>query len=258
MYKQITDENPYEQPMRIYPAPHYTMGGLWVDYNLMTNIPGLYAIGEANFSDHGSNRLGASALMQGLCDGYFVLPYTIGDYLAQITPGVVDESEKEFVETKEQVADKLGKIASLGGKKTVDSYHKRLGRIMWDKCGMSRSEQGLKEAISDIQELREDFWKNASVPGASEGVNQVLERAARVADFLEFGELMCVDALDRKESCGGHFREESQTKEGEALRNDNDYSYVSAWGFNGVGKEPTLHRENLEFENVKLTQRSYK
>ncbi|MCI5064494.1 FAD-binding protein, partial [bacterium] len=258
MYERITDENPYQVPMRIFPAPHYTMGGLWVDYNLMTTIPGMYAIGEANFSDHGSNRLGASALMQGLADGYFVIPYTIGNYLSQTEPGGVDPSGAEFQQAKEAVEERIGSLLGLSGNRSVDDFHKRLGRIMWDQCGMSRTEAGLKSAIADIRELREEFWQHASVPGSAEGVNQVLERAGRVADFLEFGELMCVDALNRNESCGGHFREEYQTAEGEALRNDEEYSYVAAWKFNGVGKEPDLHREQLDFENVKLTQRSYK
>ncbi|NBW41639.1 fumarate reductase/succinate dehydrogenase flavoprotein subunit [bacterium] len=258
MYQRITDENPYKVPMRIFPAPHYTMGGLWVDYNLMTNIPGLYAIGEANFSDHGSNRLGASALMQGLADGYFVIPYTIGNYLAQQEPGAVNTEHHRFDEVQQEAQDRVSSIMALKGKTSVDTFHKRLGRIMWDECGMSRTKEGLEGAIASISELREEFWHDAAVPGDAHGVNQVLERAGRVADFLEFGELMCRDALDRNESCGGHFREEYQTPEGEALRNDEDYSYVAAWEFGGVGTAPVLHKEQLEFENVKLTQRSYK
>ncbi|MGA1191493.1 MAG: fumarate reductase/succinate dehydrogenase flavoprotein subunit [Bdellovibrionota bacterium] len=258
MYERITDENPYKVPMRIYPAPHYTMGGLWVDYNLMTNVPGLYAIGEANFSDHGSNRLGASALMQGLADGYFVIPYTIGDYLARQEPGAVGVDHERFTEVQQEAEERISSIMSLGGKTSVDTFHKRLGRIMWDECGMSRTKEGLERAINAITELRNEFWHDAAIPGDAKGVNQVLERAGRVADFLEFGELMCRDALDRNESCGGHFREEYQTPEGEALRNDEDYAYVAAWEFQGVGENPTLHKEQLEFENVKLTQRSYK
>ncbi|MCB0319972.1 MAG: FAD-binding protein, partial [Bdellovibrionales bacterium] len=258
MYERITDENPYKTPMRIFPAPHYTMGGLWVDYNLMTTIPGLYAIGEANFSDHGANRLGASALMQGLADGYFVIPSTISDYLARIAPGAVSASEPEFDQVEGEVQERMERLVALNGKTSVDTFHKRLGRIMWDNCGMSRNAAGLTQAIQDIRELREDFWQNASVPGSTSGVNQALERAARVADFLEFGELMCADALHRNESCGGHFREEYQTAEGEALRNDEAYTYVGAWEFNGVGNNSTLHREDLRFDYVKLTQRSYK
>jgi succinate dehydrogenase / fumarate reductase flavoprotein subunit len=259
MYEKITDSNPYKEPMRIYPAVHYTMGGLWVDYNLMTTVPGLYATGESNFSDHGANRLGASALMQGLADGYFVIPYTIGDYLADdIRTGAIPTDTKEFDEAEKDVNDRINKLMSIQGNKTVDDYHKELGLIMWDKCGMSRSADGLKQAISEIQALREDFWKNVRIPGRKDELNSELEKATRVADFLELGELMCRDALDRDESCGGHFREEFQTEEGEALRRDDEYSYVAAWEFKGENVEPELHKENLEFENVELKTRSYK
>lgn len=258
MYQRITDENPYERPMRIYPAPHYTMGGLWVDYNLMTNIPGLFAIGEANFSDHGSNRLGASALMQGLCDGYFVIPYTIGNYLADETPTNSSTEAKEFKTTTEEVKGHIDSLLSVKGKKSSDDFHKDLGRILWDECGMSRSKEGLEGAINKIPTLRESFWKNVSVTGESEDLNVSLEKAGRVADFLEFGELMCRDALMRNESCGGHFRVENQTPEGEAKRNDEEYSFVGAWEYKGVNEEPVLHKENLEFEYVKPSQRSYK
>ncbi len=258
MYEQITAENPYKQPMRIYPAVHYTMGGLWVDYNLQTTVPGLYALGEANFSDHGANRLGASALMQGLADGYFVIPYTVGDYLANIGPKPVDDSHPAFAETKKAVEDRIAKLLSLKGTKTVDEYHRELGHIMWEYCGMARTEEGLKKAKGLISELRADFWKNAIVPGTNSEFNQSLEKAGRVADFLELGELMVDDALDRKESCGGHFRLESQTDEGEALRDDDNYAYVAAWEYKGDNTPEQLHREELVFENVKLTQRSYK
>ena len=258
MYYQITDENPYKQPMRIYPAVHYTMGGLWVDYNLQTTIPGLYCLGEANFSDHGANRLGASALMQGLADGYFVIPYTVGDYLATIGPKAVDANHPAFAETKKQVEDRIQKLLSLRGTKTVDDFHRELGLIMWEYCGMARDEAGLIKAKGLIKELKADFWKNAIVLGINEEMNQSLEKAGRVADFLELGELMIDDALERKESCGGHFRLESQTEEGEALRDDENYSYVSAWKFQGEDQEEELHKEDLVFENVKLSQRSYK
>jgi succinate dehydrogenase / fumarate reductase flavoprotein subunit len=258
MYEQITAENPYKQPMRIYPAVHYTMGGLWVDYNLQTTVPGLYALGEANFSDHGANRLGASALMQGLADGYFVIPYTVGDYLANIGPKPVDDSHPAFAETKKAAEDRIAKLLSLKGTKTVDDYHRELGRIMWEYCGMARTEEGLIKAKGLISELRADFWKNAIVPGTNNEFNQSLEKAGRVADFLELGELMIDDALDRKESCGGHFRLESQTDEGEALRDDDKYAYVAAWEYKGDNTPEQLHREDLVFENVKLTQRSYK
>jgi succinate dehydrogenase / fumarate reductase flavoprotein subunit len=258
MYAQITGENPYKQPMRIYPAVHYTMGGLWVDYNLMTTIPGLYALGEANFSDHGANRLGASALMQGLADGYFVIPNTVGDYLAKIGPKAVDKNHPAFAEAKAKVEAQAQKLLSIKGTKTVAEYHRELGHIMWEYCGMARNDAGLRKAQVLIQELRADFWKNVNVTGTNEELNQQLERAGRVADFLELGELMVVDALDRSESCGGHFREESQTEEGEALRNDNDFCYVAAWEYKGDNQPEVLHKEVLNFESVKLTQRSYK
>lgn len=259
MYEKIVDENPYKTPMMIYPAVHYTMGGLWVDYNLMTTVPGCFAAGEANFSDHGANRLGASALMQGLADGYFVLPYTIGDYLADdIRTGPIPTDSPEFDEAEKVVTDKINRLLSINGENTVDYYHKKLGKIMWDKCGMSRNEQGLKEAIKEIAELREDFWKNVRVPGEANAKNQELEKAGRVADFLEIGELFAMDALDRNESCGGHFREEYQTPEGEALRDDEKYRYVSAWEYKGEPKNSVLHKEELEFENVELKTRSYK
>ena len=258
MYAQITGENPYKEPMRIYPAVHYTMGGLWVDYNLMTTIPGLYALGEANFSDHGANRLGASALMQGLADGYFVLPYTIGDYLATIGPKAVDKNHPAFAEAKKRVEEKTQKLLSIKGTKTVTEYHRALGKIMWDYCGMARNDAGLRKAQVMVQELRADFWKNVNVTGTNEELNQQLERAGRVADFLELGELMIVDALNRTESCGGHFREESQTEEGEAKRDDDNFCYVAAWEYTGDNQPEILHKEELKFENVKLTQRSYK
>lgn len=258
MYQRITDEDPYEVPMRIFPAPHYSMGGLWVDYNLMSNIPGLFVIGEANFSDHGANRLGASALMQGLCDGYFVIPYTIGNYLTGVKPGEVDERNSAFSDSEKEISGKLERLMSVNGNRSVDSFHRELGRVLWDQCGMSRNKEGLNEALKVIPELREEFWKNVKIPGSQSGINQTLERAARVADFLEFGELMVRDALHREESCGGHFREEYQTAEGEALRNDDNFSYVAAWEYRGNGAAPVLHKEPLEFENVKLTQRSYK
>jgi succinate dehydrogenase / fumarate reductase flavoprotein subunit len=258
MYQQITDENPYKQPMRIYPAVHYTMGGLWVDYNLQTTVKGLYALGEANFSDHGANRLGASALMQGLADGYFVIPYTVGDYLATVAPKPVDTSHPAFEETKKVVVERINKLLSLKGNKTVSEYHRELGHIMWEYCGMARTEEGLKKAKGLIQELKADFWKNAIVTGVNEEFNQNLENAGRVADFLELGELMIDDALDRNESCGGHFRLESQTPEGEALRDDENYAYTAAWEFKGENQPEGLHKEELVFENVKLTQRSYK
>jgi succinate dehydrogenase / fumarate reductase flavoprotein subunit len=258
MYYQITDENPYKVPMRIYPAVHYTMGGLWVDYNLMTNIPGLYCLGEANFSDHGANRLGASALMQGLADGYFVIPYTLGDYLATIGPKPIDTKNPAFEQTKKEVEERIQKLLSLKGTKTVDEYHRELGHIMWEYCGMARNEEGLKKAKVLIQNLRADFWKNAIVLGENDELNASLEKAGRVADFLELGELMVDDALMRKESCGGHFRIESQTPEGEALRDDEHFAFVSAWEYKGDNQPEELHKEALEFENVHLTQRSYK
>ncbi len=259
MYDRITDENPYKQPMRIYPAVHYTMGGLWVDYNLMSNIPGVYVIGEANFSDHGANRLGASALMQGLADGYFVLPYTIGDYLAPLLgtePVPVDDPV--FEESAKAVDDKVKRLLSIKGERTVDEFHRELGKVVWDNCGMARTEQSLQKALSEIPAIRDEYWKNVRVLGDDETRNQSLEKAQRVADFLEFNELMCLDALHRKESCGGHFREEYQTEDGEALRDDENFAYVAAWEVTGVGQAPVLHKEPLEFETVHLATRSYK
>jgi succinate dehydrogenase / fumarate reductase, flavoprotein subunit len=263
MYEKIVDENPYETPMMIYPATHYTMGGLWVDYNLMTTIEGCYAIGEANFSDHGANRLGASALMQGLADGYFVLPYTIGDYLSNdIRTGKIPTDTPEFTEAENSVKETLNKLVGTGGTKAVDYFHKKLGLIMWNKVGMSRNETGLKEAISEIQELRADFWKNVRVPGKTDEVNRELEKALRVADFLELGELFAQDALTREESCGGHFREESVEidgeQKGEAKRDDENYTFVSAWEHQGLPSEAKLHKEELKYENIELKQRSYK
>ena len=258
MYKQITDEDPYEVPMRIYPAVHYTMGGLWVDYELMTNIPGLYALGEANFSDHGANRLGASALMQGLADGYFVIPYTIGSYLSnEIRTKSMPTDSEEFVAAEKKVRHRLEQLMSINGKQSVESFHRRLGLIMWDKCGMSRSEEGLKQAIAEIRALRDEFWRDVRVPGTMNGFNPELEKAGRVADFLELGELMCIDALERNESCGGHFREEYQTEEGEARRDDDNYMFVSAWEYK-EGNAWELHKEPLVYENIKIAQRSYK
>ncbi len=258
MYKQITGEDPYEVPMRIYPAVHYTMGGLWVDYNLMTTVPGLYALGEANFSDHGANRLGASALMQGLADGYFVIPYTIGAYLSQeIRTKAIPTDHEAFTKAEKEVNDRLQNLLNIKGTKSVDYFHKALGKIMWDKCGMARSEEGLKWAIAEIRKIREEFWKNVRVLGSADEFNPELEKAGRVADFIELGELMCVDALDRNESCGGHFREEYQTEEGEALRDDEKYSYVAAWEMKEVGNWE-LHKEDLKYENIKIAQRSYK
>ncbi|HNR19049.1 MAG TPA: fumarate reductase/succinate dehydrogenase flavoprotein subunit [Bacteroidia bacterium] len=258
MYKQITGEDPYEQPMRIYPAVHYTMGGLWVDYNLMTTVPGLYALGEANFSDHGANRLGASALMQGLADGYFVIPYTIGTYLSnEIRTKAISTDHEAFVEAEKNVQDTIDKLMNIKGTKSVDHFHKKLGKIMWDKCGMARNKKGLEEAIEEIKKLREEFWKDVRVTGDKNEFNPELEKAGRVADFLELGELMCMDALNRNESCGGHFREEFQTEEGEANRDDANYSYVAAWQNNG-NHTYTLHKEELKYENIKIAQRSYK
>jgi succinate dehydrogenase / fumarate reductase flavoprotein subunit len=259
MYQQITGDNPYEVPMMIYPAVHYTMGGLWVDYNLMTTIPGLYALGEANFSDHGANRLGASALMQGLADGYFVIPYTIGDYLASVGwSDKVSTDHAAFKEALERVNTTTQKLLSIKGKKTVDDLHRELGLTMWDYCGMSRTEEGLKKAKKKIQELRQEFWQNVNVLGSGNELNQELEKAGRVADFMELGELMVDDALHRSESCGGHFREESQTPDGEAMRNDDKFAYVAAWEYKGENQPSVLHKEELVYENVKLTQRSYK
>ena len=259
MYEKIVDENPYETPMMIYPAVHYTMGGIWVDYNLMTSVPGLYAIGEANFSDHGANRLGASALMQGLADGYFVLPYTIGDYLSDdIRTGPISTESKEFEEAESKVKEQLNSLVNNKGKHSVDYYHKKLGKIMWDECGMARTEEGLKKAMEDIKNLRDDFWKNVNVPGGLDEMNKELEKAGRVADFLELGELFAKDALERNESCGGHFREEFATPEGEAKRNDKDYTYVSAWEYKGEPSKAVLHKEELIFDNIEVKERSYK
>ena len=258
MYEKITGENPYKVPMRIYPALHYTMGGLWVDYNLESNLPGLFVLGEANFSDHGANRLGASALMQGLADGYFVAPYTMGHWLARAGVSNVKADHAEFKKAETEVTERARKLLGIKGERTVDSFHRELGRIMWEYCGMARNEAGLKKALQEIPKLREEFWRNVLVPGVNEELNQSLERAGRVADFLEFAEVVCQDALDRTESCGGHFREESQTKEGEALRDDKNFTHVSAWEYQGVGKTPTLHKEPLVFENVALAMRSYK
>jgi succinate dehydrogenase / fumarate reductase flavoprotein subunit len=258
MYAQITGENPYETPMRIYPAVHYTMGGLWVDYDLQSSIPGLYVCGEANFSDHGANRLGASALMQGLADGYFVLPNTINDYLASGPYEKVDVSHPAVVEAVEAVRGRIDKLLSINGTRTVDSFHKELGRVMWEYCGMERTEEGLRKAITRIRELKAEFWADVKVLGTNEELNQALERAGRVADFFELGELMCIDALVRRESCGGHFRAESQTEDGEALRNDDEFAFVSAWEFGGEGGKPILHKEPLVYEYVEMKQRSYK
>ena len=256
MYQRITGENPYERPMRIYPAPHYTMGGLWVDYNLMTTVPGLFAIGEANFSDHGANRLGASALMQGLADGYFVIPYTIGDFIARFSPKLIPTDHAEFDAAEKECESRIKKLLNINGKRTVDSFHRELGLITWDYCGMSRHKEGLEGAITKIQTLREEFWKNVRVPGGSAELNQSLEKVIRLADFMEFNELMCRDALQRDESCGAHFRTEHQTEEGEAKRNDDEYKYVSAWEYKGENQEPELHKEALEFDNVHLATRS--
>jgi len=259
MYERITGEDPYVVPMRIYPAVHYTMGGLWVDYNLMSNLPGLYVLGEANFSDHGANRLGASALMQGLADGYFILPYTIGDYLAPLLgTKPVATDDPVFVESARAVDDSVRRMLSINGKRTVDEIHRELGKVLWDNCGMSRSEASLTKALSEIPAIRDEFWKNVRVLGENETRNQSLEKAGRVADFLEFAELMVTDALHRNESCGGHFREEYQTEEGEALRDDEHYAYVAAWEFAGVGTEPKLHKEDLVWETVHPSTRSYK
>lgn len=259
MYEKITDQNPYKTPMMIFPAVHYTMGGLWVDYNLMTTIPGCYAAGEANFSDHGANRLGASALMQGLADGYFVLPYTIGDYLANdISTGAISTETEEFEIAEQQVKERVEKLFKANGKNPVDYYHKKLGKIMWDKCGMSRNAKELKEAMEEIKALREDFWANVKVTGKAETKNGELEKAGRVADFLELGELFAKDALERNESCGGHFREEYQTEDGEALRDDENFKFVSAWEYKGEPSEAQLHKEELVFENIELKTRSYK
>ena len=258
MYEKITGDDPYKTPMRIYPAPHYTMGGLWVDYELQSSVPGLFVIGEANFSDHGANRLGASALMQGLADGYFVLPYTIGNYLAPRMGQKVGTDHAAFDESEQFVHDRVAKLLAIQGERTVDSIHRELGTLMWEKCGMARSAEGLTEALEEIPRLREEFWTNVRVLGDDEEVNESLEKAGRTADFLELAELMCRDALHREESCGGHFRVEYQTDEGEARRRDDEFTYVAAWEHNGVGEEPTLHKEPLDFEYVKPSQRSYK
>ena len=258
MYNKITAEDPYKQPMRIFPAVHYTMGGLWVDYNLMSNVKGLYVLGEANFSDHGANRLGASALMQGLSDGYFVIPYTIGDHLATTKLEKVPENHPACLQAKKDAEDRITKLLGVQGKRSVDSFHRELGLLMWEKCGMARNRSGLEQVIGQIRELREQYWKDVRVLGSGATLNQSLEKAGRVADFMEFAELLAIDALNREESCGGHFREEYQTSEGEAARNDADYSYVAAWEFQSSGAEPILHKEPLVFETVKPSTRSYK
>ena len=258
MYHEITNENPYQTPMRIYPAVHYTMGGLWVDYNLMSNLPGLFVLGEANFSDHGANRLGASALMQGLADGYFVIPYTIGGYIAANAEDDVGTDHPAFDQAEQAATERINKLLAIKGKRTVDDFHRELGLLLWDHCGMARNAEGLSSARQKVREIREEFWQDVTVAGTVGEFNQVLERAGRVADFMEFAELMIHDAYERNESCGGHFREEHQTEEGEARRNDDDFTYVSAWEFQGVGPDPALHKEELVFENVHLTQRSYK
>jgi succinate dehydrogenase / fumarate reductase flavoprotein subunit len=270
MYEKIQGTNPYKEPMMIYPAVHYTMGGLWVDYNLMSNLPGLHVLGEANFSDHGANRLGASALMQGLADGYFVIPATLPNYLANQVPGSVTTENEAFDEAEKAVTDRIDKLLSIQGERTVDSFHRELGLLVWDKCGMSRDKAGLEEALEKIPKIREEFWKNVKIPGTGESLNAELEKAGRVADFLEFGELMCRDALNREESCGGHFREEYQftekddavisgyTNPGEAKRRDEEFSYVAAWEYTGDDSPPNLHKEELIFENVKQSVRSYK
>ncbi|HET9439804.1 MAG TPA: succinate dehydrogenase (quinone) flavoprotein subunit, partial [Longimicrobiales bacterium] len=258
MYMNITGENPYEVPMRIYPAPHYTMGGLWVDYNLMSTIPGLHVGGEANFSDHGANRLGASALMQGLADGYFVLPLTIGDYLGRGGLDKVDAAHAEFRRVEAEATDRSQKLLNIRGRRTVTQFHRELGKLMWDYCGMARNAAGLKKALERIPELRAEFWDDVNVPGSGANLNQSLEHAGRVADFMEFADLLCLDALERDESCGGHFREEHQTEEGEARRDDERFAYAAVWEFKGVGQRPTLHKEPMSFEAVHLAQRSYK
>ena len=259
MYEKITDENPYEMPMKIYPAIHYTMGGIWVDYNLQTTIPGLFATGEANFSDHGANRLGASALMQGLADGYFVAPYTVSNYLADdIRTGKISTEHPEFEKAEKTVNDKLDYFINNNGSKSVDYFHRRLGKIIWENCGMARNKENLEKAIKEVDSLRDAFWKEVKVPGTKDGLNQELEKAGRVADFIELGALMCYDALSREESCGGHFREEYQTPEGEAVRNDEEFAFVSAWEFKGENEVPELHKEDLKYENIELKQRSYK
>jgi succinate dehydrogenase / fumarate reductase flavoprotein subunit len=258
MYHRITDEVAYRQPMRIYPAPHYSMGGLWVDYNLQSNIPGLFVLGEANFSDHGANRLGASALMQGLADGYFIIPYTIADYLARITPGTVDTGHDAFRQSRSEVQARTERLLAVNGRRTVNEFHRELGHIMWEKVGMARNAEGLRQALERIPALREEFWQDVTIPGSAGAFNQELEKAGRVADFLEFGELLARDALSRDESCGGHFRTEHQTEDGEALRDDANFSYVAAWQYRGADAAPQMHKEPLTFENVELAVRSYK
>ncbi len=258
MYAKITGENPYQTPMRIYPAVHYTMGGLWVDYGLMSNLPGLFVLGEANFSDHGANRLGASALMQGLADGYFVLPYTVASYLNHVKPGAIKNTDAQVTGGLRETHESIVRLMSVRGKHSPDYFHRELGKIMWNDCGMARTEQSLKNALSEIPKIREAFWKDVCVPGSSQDYNPVLEKASRVADFLEFAELLCLDALERRESCGGHFREEFQTEDGEAKRDDKNFSHVAAWEYRGSGQKPTRHQEELAFENIALAQRSYK
>jgi succinate dehydrogenase / fumarate reductase flavoprotein subunit len=258
MYEKITGENAYRAPMRIYPAVHYSMGGLWVDYNLMSTVPGLFVLGEANFSDHGANRLGASALMQGLADGYFVAPYTVGDYLATSKQPAPAPSQPEFQKAVAGIADATRRLLAVNGKRTVNSFHKQLGSLLWEKCGMARDEKGLQAALREIPALRGEFWKNVKVTGQNEELNQALEYAGRVADFLEFAELLCLDALHRRESCGGHFRVEFQTPDGEALRDDEHFAYVAAWEYAGPDKPPILNKEPLVYDEVHLSTRSYK
>jgi succinate dehydrogenase / fumarate reductase flavoprotein subunit len=258
IYRSITGEDAYEVPMRIYPALHYVMGGLWVDYNLMSTIPGLFVVGEANFSDHGANRLGASALMQGLADGYFILPYTLGNYIASTKLDKVDATHPAFKEVEAEVMARINRLLSIQGKRTVNSYHRELGHLMWEYCGMGRTAEGLQHLLSKLPALRAEFWENINVPGESNDLNQSLEMAGRVADFMELGELICLDALHRNESCGGHFREEYQSEDGEARRDDEHFAYAAAWQFGGEGSMPILNKEPLEFEYVKLSQRSYK
>jgi succinate dehydrogenase / fumarate reductase flavoprotein subunit len=259
IYHEITNENAYRTPMRIYPAVHYTMGGLWVDYNLMSNVPGLFVLGEANFSDHGANRLGASALMQGLADGYFVIPYTIGDYLAGQKPNAKPSTDRaEFKQAEENVAAMTRRLLATKGRQPVNAFHRRLGKLMWDHCGMARTRAGLEKALQEIPKLREEFWSDVHVPGSGESLNQALERAGRVADFIELGELMCRDALAREESCGGHFREEHQHPDGECKRDDEKFGHVAAWEFQGEGQAPLRNTEPLNYEFVKMSMRSYK
>ena len=259
MYEKIVDDNPYDTPMMIYPAIHYTMGGIWVDYELQTTVPGLFCAGEANFSDHGANRLGASALMQGLADGYFVLPYTVQNYLADdIRTPRMKGDEPAFVEAEKESQERLNKLLSIKGKRSVDNIHKQLGHIMWDFVGMARNKEGLEIALEKIKEVKKEFWTNVNVPGTNDGMNIELEKANRLADFIEIGELMALDALMREESCGGHFREEHQTEEGEALRHDDKFAFVSCWEYKGEGQEPVMHKEDLKYEEIQLVQRNYK